>query len=245
MTHRLTRPVLAVLIAAVTATASAVDREPFDLLLVSSYHGDEITAGDGDVYLAVMRDDDGWKTVAAAIRVAKVEDPILDAPGEMTGKEVRVEQAEPIFLVRGSGLAPGPVETLESQGRSLFRSPSFEWTLANGERYLLSVHCPGPAEVSEEARARGELPDAWRELCALRLSYGARSQELAELPVNRLHDSGARLLWAGDLDRDGRLDLLLDLSDHYNMSQPTLFLSSAASDRDIVAPVARLVMTGC
>ncbi len=136
-------------------------------------------------------------------------------------------------------------KTLEWQDQSLFGSPSFEWTLANGGRYRLSVDCPGPAEVSEDARARGEFPAAWRELCALRLNHGAHVQELAELPVNRLHDSGAGLLWAGDLDRDGRLDLLLDLSEHYNMSQPTLFLSSAATVGELVASVVRLVMTGC
>lgn len=245
MTHRLTHPALAVLIVlAFALTVSAVDREPFDLLLASSYHGDEITAGDGEVYLAVVRDGDGWKLVPAAIRVATVEDPIVDAPGEMTGKEVRIDGAEPLFLVRG-GLAPGPVETVEWRGRSLFGSPSFEWTLTNGKRFWLSVDCPGPAEVSEEARARSEFPAAWRELCALRLSHGSSVQKLADLPVNRLHDSGAGLLWAGDLDRDGRLDLLLDLSDHYNVRQPTLFLSSAAAADGIVAPVASLEMTGC
>ena len=89
--------------------------------------------------------------------------------------------------------------------------------------------------MSEKARAKSHFP-------AASLSYG--DTVLAELPVNRLHDSGAGLLWAGDLDRDGRLDLLLDLSEHYNMSLPTLFLSSAAADSDLVAPVARLVRRG-
>ncbi len=213
MTHRVTRPALVVLIVlAFALTVSAVDHEPFDLLLTSSYHGDEITAGDGEVYLAVVRDGDGWKMVPSAIRVATVEDPIVDAPGEMTGSEVWIDGAEPLFLVRGA-LAPGPVETLEWKDQSLFGSPSFEWTLTNGKRYWLSVDCPGPAEVSQEARARGEFPAAWRKLCALRLSQNSSVQKLADLPVNRLHDSGAGLLWAGDLDGDGRLDLLLDLSE--------------------------------
>lgn len=73
----------------------------------------------------------------------------------------------------------------------------------NGERYRLSVNCPGPAEVSEEARAQGQFPAAWRELCALRLNHGAKVQQLAKLPVNRLHDSGAGLLGLGSSTTTG------------------------------------------
>ena len=47
-----------------------------------------------------------------------------------------------------------------------------------------------------------------------------------------------QILWAGDIDRDGKLDLLLDLTDHYNVSIPTLFLSSEAAEDELVAEVA-------
>ena len=42
------------------------------------------------------------------------------------------------------------------------------------------------------------------------------------------HDASPRLLFAGDIDRDGKLDLIVDTTDHYNKSRPTLFLSSPA-----------------
>ena len=53
------------------------------------------------------------------------------------------------------------------------------------------------------------------------------------------------ILWAGDIDRDGRLDLLIDMSNHYNVSAPTLFLSSHAGKGQLVARVASLGLSGC
>ena len=44
----------------------------------------------------------------------------------------------------------------------------------------------------------------------------------------RFKDSIYVMLWAGDLDRDGVPDLLLDLSNHYNISRYALYLSSMA-----------------
>ena len=49
----------------------------------------------------------------------------------------------------------------------------------------------------------------------------------------------------GDLDRDGNLDLLYNLTHHYNVSKLTLFLSSAAKSNEIFRKVGEFVITGC
>jgi hypothetical protein len=58
-------------------------------------------------------------------------------------------------------------------------------------------------------------------------------------------DGGVQLRFAGDLDRDGQVDLLLDLSDHYNVQVPTLFLSRGAGDDAVVRTAAMQRITGC
>lgn len=56
----------------------------------------------------------------------------------------------------------------------------------------------------------------------------------------------ARLVWAGDLDGDARVDLLTDCVDHYNVQVSwTLFLSSGARDGELVHAVADLLAVGC
>jgi hypothetical protein len=48
-----------------------------------------------------------------------------------------------------------------------------------------------------------------------------------------------RIHWAGDLDRDGRLDLVVTFSRKYSYHPRQLFLSSAASSGELVSEVAR------
>ncbi|MFP5246789.1 MAG: hypothetical protein ACLGH0_08850 [Thermoanaerobaculia bacterium] len=51
--------------------------------------------------------------------------------------------------------------------------------------------------------------------------------------------------FAGDLDRDSRLDLLVDISRNGREWHPALFLSSAAKNGQLVAKVAELRLPGC
>ncbi len=61
-------------------------------------------------------------------------------------------------------------------------------------------------------------------------------QLLVALPW--LDDTHVKLLWAGDLDGDGSLDLLIDTAHKYSYSQPTLFLSSMATGNELLTSVA-------
>ena len=52
-------------------------------------------------------------------------------------------------------------------------------------------------------------------------------------------------MWAGDLDGDGKLDLLLNLSTHYNLDSHRLFLSSMAKKGQLVGEAAVFDAVGC
>lgn len=58
-------------------------------------------------------------------------------------------------------------------------------------------------------------------------------------------DCGWGIYWAGDLDGDGKLDLYLDLANHYNVGQYRLFLSSPAEKGKLVKEVANFRFVGC
>lgn len=53
------------------------------------------------------------------------------------------------------------------------------------------------------------------------------------------------LLWAGDLDGDGKLDLIMDTTDNYNVRNVTLFLSTKAKPGKLVEKVVSHESTGC
>jgi hypothetical protein len=53
------------------------------------------------------------------------------------------------------------------------------------------------------------------------------------------------LLWIGDLDGDGKIDLLIDTSNHYNATILTLYLSSEADAGEVVRVVGFHKSVGC
>jgi hypothetical protein len=165
-----------------------------------------------------------------------VTDPVLDEEsGPKTGKRVSVDQPEePRFLVKGiTPLRVGPVISIHASEQSLSSGDNIRLELA-GQSYQLKVASRGEPEkgiISDDAK--------------LLLTVGTVTQTLYALNSKGANEPGWSLLWAGDLDGDGKLDLYLGLSNHYNVSQHKLFLSSQARKGQLVREVAEFVITGC
>jgi len=162
----------------------------------------------------------------------------MDAKGDATAKDVSVDGEAPFVLLSG-GLAAGPVATAFRGPAPIFKGHPRRLSLG-AEECQVSVD-PAPSE-------RGELR------CALRFTCGQRRQSLARYAPCAVRsepdeatgiDEIPLLLWAGDLDGDGRLDLLLDVSDHYNVQAFKLFLSSGAAADRLLGEGASFVSVGC
>jgi hypothetical protein len=58
-------------------------------------------------------------------------------------------------------------------------------------------------------------------------------------------DGPPALHWAGDLDREGKSDLVIDITNHYNLSRMALFLSSLAKEGELVGLAGFFDSGGC
>lgn len=205
-----------------------------------SFHKGEAVARDGERWLALTVHAEAASLQPTRTRVSRVHDPLLDPAGEATGTDVQATEAPgALMLLRGEGLRAGPVVQARRSQRE-DPSSSMEPLSLGGKTYRWGLQCDLP-------RADGS------NVCALVLEHGAVRQRLQAFDA-RTDDRGAtglgdeahpRLLFAGDLDRDGRLDLIVDLSDHYNVSRPTLFLSSGPTPGTLVRAVASYRSVGC
>lgn len=215
------------------------------------FHGGETVALDGEPWLALRVDADDAALLPAVLRVSAVEDPLVDAPGERTGAAVSStapDDAIRMFL-RGPALVAGIVEQARmdmTDGDGRYR---LERALAfRGARYRLRSECTprGVAPVAGQFQfdcriVLRELHSRREQLLAAMDGYASGPGEHAWLG----DDAAPALLFAGDLDRDGELDLLFDTTDHYNVSRPALFLSSQARPGELLREVARHEATGC
>lgn len=227
---------------------------PFVLQPPGHFHDHEPVLADGDAVLALH--DDGERAWLEATRIERqrVADPVMDAPnGPQTGWRVGpdLDMGLPLAYLRGAGLQAGEVLRAEVVGTHDLPSLAFDRPAAvdivlGDAHYRLLAAC-----VDRDAAARAEAQ--WLD-CHIDLSApeGGVSRLVAMqgyvTETGRVMlgtDASASLLFAGDLDGDGRLDLLFDTSDHYNVRQPTLFLSGEAEAGRPVRAVARHRAVGC
>lgn len=215
------------------------------LLLTGTFHGDEVTAKSGERWLALVPTDKGYAFQETRLGIEFVKDEVIDEDGQATAKKVFVDLDEkPLFLVRGlPGIAAGPVETMVAESRYLKIGIVASFKLSNGRRYKLTVACDqnGPLTVERFGK------------CPLILTAESGSQKIHHFQIYRppdakpifAGDASPAVIWAGDLNTDGALDLLLDVSNHYNTSALTLFLSSEKPSEALVIKAAAFVSSGC
>lgn len=215
------------------------------------FHRGEPVARDGERWLALRMDRMDAALVPVAVRVATVEDPLVDEPGgEHTGQAVSTEpeDAAIVMLLRGPALVAGALDEATLHPPGIGEGPRIDTRLAfRDAHYRLRSECTPRRHPPREGQFLSDCRIVLREA-------GGREQVLARMdgyanapgePAWLGNDAAPALLFAGDLDRDGELDLLFDDSDHYNISRPTLFLSSQAAPGELLGKVASHESVGC
>ena len=161
--------------------------------------------------------------MSSQIRVEAFYNPLIGDDENASGAtRVSVHgKNAPLFLVTGlDSLRTGTVKTVFSGRLPLPLGSSLEFTLDNESAYAITAIGDAPSKPG----AAGYK---------VKLDKDNRSQVICS--VKAPNASVSYLLWAGDLDRDGELDLLIDTVCDYSASGAALFLSSLAEEGQSVA----------
>lgn len=209
------------LIVAIFAT-NAYGETPIQIVQNATYHGDEVQdVKDGDRWNAIVKTNDGYRVEEVKISVKTVKDEILDIDsGFFTGKEIS-SVPPAVFLIKGMAL----------EDNAPIKSYPFNPSTLESEK---------PVEIKGD-RAR------------LSLVFSKAGQIIAKLAEKEISltepmssdEKSPELIWAGDLNNDGYPDLLIDTTDHYNISLPTLFLSKITGEDISYNKVAERRSAGC
>ncbi|WKB54810.1 hypothetical protein [Eleftheria terrae] len=174
-------------------------------------------AGEAGDYLALACDDQGCALERSTVAVVK-SPALRDAEGEDLGPGYRVLLKHPkpvLALLRGlPGLQEGPLPTWHLNRRFLRSTSSF---VDSGKRLFKgSVKVPGqPLLLQGHWDKPGHQPGAAPEQLRWEVTHGGYATTVSTVAVGGLFGAegipGAQdyLLWVGDLDRDGRPDLLV------------------------------------
>jgi hypothetical protein len=228
------------LVALVSPSNSAgISQSDQRLIEPGVFHGEEVMARSGEKWLGLHITDENSMLLTYRLNVTAVQDTLVDNEGQKTGKEITVDlPLEPLFLVKGKGLLKeGPVTTVfdDASGLSNLGESSPVTLNLDGTSYVLKVGSEDTAPCPAQSLPRN---------ARLVLINGESRQVLYSLQECG-NDPSWFLIWAGDLDRDGKLDLYVNVTQHYNVTERKLFLSSHAGKGQLVKEVAEFVTSGC
>lgn len=228
-------PVSKFLPAALICSMVASDAFAADLMEMTVYHEGECSAKSGQIWMGLFPlKDKQFELRSTKISITLVNDQIIDEDPRMkTGRKVTIAgKGEPLVLIGGvPALKPGKVVTSDVIAKE---------RMDIGQTLKLNI-----GAKQSTLTVSGIKKDAeWRTGYKVVLQSGGIKQTVYER--NQVADSSfPSLLWAGDLDGDGKIDLLMDTTDNYNVRQLTLFLSSKAKPGKLVEQVATHMSTGC
>ncbi len=208
-----------------------------------AFHQGEAVARHGERWLALRVQADDARLDSVRLRVKTVLDEMVDAEGQATGTAVDSDKTDVFTYLRGTGLHAGPVKQARIEDVASDSGLSAQTLMLGDRAYRLATRCEADP-VSDGAFT-----------CAIDLVEGERRQTLVRMSGQRDQGDAAGILlgseasphviFAGDLDRDGKLDLIYDTTDHYNVSRPVLFLSGAAEGDELLHAVAEYNSVGC
>lgn len=202
-----------------------------EIIETTDYHANEAKITTEGSWLALQEGDDGWKLVSIKPKFKKVDDAVL---GPMKGINVSVNLPNSRILLMDGSLKPGSiVSATKGIPHKLTPAQSYE------NSRLPNV---GEEKIYYLGKNKYVLKNVADEII---LEFQGKTQVL--FSYSESGETNASIVWVGDLDRDGKLDLILDASDHYNVGELRLYLSGKAqSDFGyLVSPVARRRSTGC
>ncbi|NHZ36255.1 hypothetical protein [Massilia rubra] len=209
------------------AAAPAVSGEPdirWSFLLPGGYHEGEAPVHPGAGWLALAPVGKRWELLPAKIRSTRFEDTISDEPGQRTGVAIASSRKNALALLRLPYLTPGPLEVTDNE---------------TGENGSL-IEAGSPVDI----RFKGVDFRIETKNKRVFLVKGGQRTPLKELSVEPGIEASVSLQWAGDLDRDGQLDLLMGYSGN-NSSGSCLFLSSQKAKGFLLKHIACHGGIGC
>ena len=202
------------------------------ILQERAYHGDEVEEGvDTLNWFAVVKKGKDYFIEKCDITIEPRFDAIIDNEGDTTGKKINTNASDKtILLIAGlKNIVEGKLNTFLSMGEFLNPGDSLQINV-NGDTIALKAY----GKYLNEYEIRSYLLQASSDSCKQWISA-----------TNGFDDQTYSLLWCGDLDKDNKADFIFDLSNHYNVSKITLFLSSFAGEGEFFKRIAEIRSIGC
>lgn len=211
----------------------------YKILMPGVYHQSSVRNIKGLKWLGVFKTDSTHVLEPVELNFKPCPAPSSSRSDDTNGISIAVEHTlNPIFLIHSSqNLEPGSIKTY-------FDGNKF---INAGVLIHLELDCLTALGLVTDVGFRhpGDILTLDYQILLLKYPYARNDRQILIKHERTAGEDTPSLLWAGDLDQDDHIDLLLDISNHYAGRHYVLYLSSEADEGEMVKPVAELMISGC
>ncbi len=222
--------------------ASAAHTDSLKILPPGLFHYNEVSpTANGESWFGLFKGNDGYYLSRTPISLQRVYDPILDADeNSPTGWEVKALNGDTclIFIQEADFLRQRKVHFIEVSPKYVYPGDTLKLDFF-GKVYLIY----GTGEMKETQISDYYITWNYKFHLSQICDGDTTDQVLIDYPFQ--NDEGKEIIFAGDIDGDKRLDLLIDTTYHYNVEVPTLFLSAPADSAKLVKAIGSHCSVGC
>lgn len=196
------------------------------ILLPGTYHDGEVPFSLKPVlWYGLYLENRQYVIRPCSVNFTRVHDLVTDMEEEQTGFRVTASDAENLVVLLDTSLISTSRKIIAPEAEFPVRidpDDTLELSMPEASGYIITAHDGS----------------SW-------LEFEEVQQKLTEVYAPG-SDEHLELIWAGDLDGDGKIDLLMNDILHYNTwINYRLFLSTAAAKGELVGEVAQLIAVGC
>jgi hypothetical protein len=240
----------------VASSASDIDKINYDhftfpidsafttkVLTVGTFHDDEVWANaDKEKWFGLFHGNNGFYLAETKLKTKRVHDEIIDEnENEKTGWDVQtLNNDTAIILIEGHHfLTPRNVEQAVLSKQQIFPGDTLRINYLGVDYQIFATG--GKKKVQDDP----EWFDVWNYKLYLTATINGQQHKSLLVAQPNFEEQMITLIFAGDIDGDGILDVIIDTSRHYNATSPTIYLSRPAKNGEVVKPIGGHTSVGC
>lgn len=213
---------------------------PFSALITGTLHQNEASREMEDMkWFGIFKSKDRYYIASTIVVVRPCYDPIVDESrndaSTWTGWQVSTINIDDalILINNNSDLYLGNIKYDPMLQGMVIRTGGVIDFDFNSVKYKLYAE---GEEINAEWNPEEKVVHNYRLYIQAAVNGKNRTQLLAATPF--LDDAEFEIMFVGDIDNDGAVDMIINTHDHYNIYRPTLYLSSFAGESELLRPVA-------
>jgi hypothetical protein len=227
-----------------------------NVLLQDGFHADEVWRNaKNQIWYGLFQNKIGFYIEKTKISTNRFQDEVYgDEDGQKTGWWVKTDKKDTcIVLLSNINLPEGKVKTAEIDVKQLQLYeknkpfPLHSFSLLPSDKFNFDFN-----NIKYTLFATGENiyhGDEWftykNYKTTLKAEDGTTTIEQLIVASPSGSEHAIQVLWLGDIDQDGKLDLILDVSTQDNVSRVAVFLSSKATKNQLVKYFGECAQVGC